>query len=229
MPVQKQRVYQMIIEQIKTSIERGELHPGDRLPSERDLAEALSVSRSAVREAVSVLESARIVKIAPGIGVFLEEDRNKDVLAKLNEIVSPQNTNLIELIEVRQAMEVQAAYLAALRRTDADLRAIQSALDALERSVKAGQVAAEEDYLFHLRVVEAAGNQMLMESVKFFSDKCLAGLHESRSQSLGIPGKSRAVLEEHQLIYSAIEQRNADRARDMMWEHLQNVKARYLS
>lgn len=228
-PVQKQRVYQMIIEQIKTSIERGELNPGDRLPSERDLAEALSVSRSAVREAISVLESARIVKISQGIGVFLKEDRNKDLMAKMNEIVSPQNMSLIELIEVRQAIEVQAAYLAAVRRTDADLRSIQSAYYALEQSVNAGKVAAEEDYLFHLSVVEAASNQMLMETVKFVSNKCLAGLHESRSQSMNIPGKSQAVMEEHSLIYLAIEERNPDKARDMMWEHLQNVKARYLS
>lgn len=228
-PVQKQRVYQMIIDQIKASIERKELKPGDRLPSERELAELLSVSRSAVREAISVLESAHIVRIAPGIGVFLEEDRNKDLLIKMNEIVSPSGANLIQLIEVRQAIEVQAAYLAALRRTDADLRSIGAAYSALVQSARAGKVAAEEDYRFHLSVVEASDNQMLLETVKFVSDKCLEGLRESRSQSMRIPGKSEAVLEEHRLIYEAIEERDANKALEKMWEHLQNVKTRYLS
>jgi GntR family transcriptional repressor for pyruvate dehydrogenase complex len=227
-PVQKQRVYQSIVEQIKTSIERGELKPGDRLPSERDLAEALSVSRSAVREAITALESARLIRIMPGIGVFLEEDRNKDLIFRMNEIIVQRDSSLIELLEVRQALEGQAAYMAAMRHSESDLQAIREALQALEQSVDSGVIAAEEDFVFHLRIVEAAHNGMLLETVRLFSDKCRIGLYKSRSESMSIPGQRRAVLEEHRSIFAAIERRDAVQAQQMMWEHLQHVKARYL-
>lgn len=227
-PVHKQRVYQSIVDQIKQSVERGELRPGDRLPSERDLAEGLSVSRSAVREAITALEAARLIRVMPGIGVFLEEDRNQDLVARLNEIVVQPDSSLIELLEVRQAIEGQAASLAAMRRTEADVRGIREALEALEQSVDGGSLAAEEDFAFHLCIVEAAHNRMLLETVRLFADKCLLGLYKSRSESMGIPGKSRAVLAEHRLIYEAIQEQDAERARQSMWEHLQNVKSRYL-
>lgn len=225
--IQKQRVYQIVIDQIKQSIERGELKPGEKLPSERDLAEVLSVSRATVREAMSVLEAMRIVKVLPGVGIFLEENPNKELVARMGEIVRVGHHDLIQLLEVRQAIEGQAAYLASLRRTDADLVAIKEAYEGLRSSVDRHEVAAEEDYRFHIAVVEAAYNPMLLETVKFFSEKFLAGLYHSRSESIRIPGKSKAVLEEHWRIYEAITNKNAELAQKSMWEHLQNVKSRY--
>lgn len=225
--IQKQRVYQIVIDQIKQSIERGELTPGDKLPSERELAEGLSVSRAAVREAMSVLEAIRIVKILPGVGIFLEENSNNDLIARMSEIVRVGNTDLTQMLEVRQAIEGQAAHLAALRRTEADLQSLLEAYQGLERSVERNEIAAEEDYRFHMAVVEAAYNPMLLETVKFFSERFLAGLYHSRSESVQIPGKSKAVLEEHWQIYTAIADKNSEQAQKCMWVHLQNVKSRY--
>src|SRR5690606_17752478 len=98
----------------------------------------------------------------------------------------------------------------------------------LAASVSAGQVAAEEDYQFHWAIVEAADNPMLSEAVKLISDRCIAGLYVSRSETIQIPGKSRAVLEEHEQIMLAIEAKDAGRARSVMWDHLNNVRTRYL-
>lgn len=228
-PIQKQRVYQNIIEQFKKSIERGELKPGDRIPSERELAEELNVSRSAVREAISVLEAARLVRILPGVGMFLEEDPNKDVMARLNEILQGSNASLVQLLEVRQAIESQAAYLAALRRTDADLKKLQMKFEALKQSVENNGIAAEEDYEFHLAIVESAYNPMLMETLKIFSDQWRSGVHKSRSQSISIPGRSLIVLEEHRKIYQAIADKDSIGAQQAMWEHIHHVKSRYLT
>lgn len=225
--IQKQRVYQSVIDQIKQSVERGELKPGEKLPSERDLAEALAVSRAAIREAMSVLEAIRIVKVLPGVGIFLEEDANKDLAARMNEIVRVGNNDMMHLLEVRQAIESQAAHLAALRRTNSDLQALEEAYESLKSSVDSHKVAAEEDYRFHIAVVEAAYNPMLLETVKFFSEKFLAGLYHSRSESIRIPGKSKMVLEEHWRVYRAIADKDAEQAQKFMWEHLQNVRSRY--
>ncbi|MDF2722845.1 MAG: GntR family transcriptional regulator [Paenibacillus sp.] len=226
--IQKQRVYQIVIDQIKKSIERGELKSGNKLPSERDLAEALGVSRTAVREAMSVMEAIRLVKVLPGVGIFLEDDPQKDLMASMDEMVKIGNNGLIQLLEVRQALESQAAYLAALRRKEADVQSIDEAYERLRISVERNEVAAEEDYRFHLAIVEAAYNPMLLESVKFFSETCLVGLYRSRSESIRVPGKSIMVLEEHRQIYKAIADREPNRAQKVMWEHLQNVKSRYL-
>jgi GntR family transcriptional repressor for pyruvate dehydrogenase complex len=226
-PIQKKRVYQNIIEQIKASIERSELVPGDKLPSERELAERLSVSRSAVREAISVLESAGMVRIMQGIGVFLEEDRHKDLSARMNGIIHQQGMNLVELLEVRQGIEGQAAYLTAARRSQLDLKVIENAYEGLQNAVLEQKVAAAEDYQFHISIVEASRNQMLLQAVKLFSDRFQQGLHKSRSESMRIPGKSQVVLEEHLKIIEAIREQNAEKAQKAMWQHLQNVKSRF--
>ncbi|MBD2865599.1 FadR/GntR family transcriptional regulator [Paenibacillus oceani] len=225
--IQKQRVYQIVIDQIRKSVDLGELKSGDKLPSERELAEELSVSRAAVREAMSVLEAMRIVKVLPGVGIYIEEDPTKDLIARMDEMVKVGNSDLISLLEVRQAIESQAAHLAAIRRRDSDLRALEEAYGNLKQSVERNEVAAEEDYDFHIAVVEATYNPMLMEAVKFLSEKFLAGLYHSRSESIRIPGKSAIVLEEHWRIYRAIADKNAEQARKLMWEHLDNVKSRY--
>lgn len=225
--IQKQRVYQAVIDQIKKSVERGELQPGDKLPSERELAEGLSVSRATVREAMSVLEAMRIVRILPGVGIYLEENPNKDLMLRMEEIVRVGNTDLVQMMEVRQAIESQAAHLAALRRSEADIQSLLEAYKGLERSVERGEIAAEEDYRFHMAVVEAAYNPMLLETVRFFSERFLAGLYHSRSESIQIPGKSKEVLEEHWRIYTAIADKKCEQAQKYMWDHLQNVKSRY--
>lgn len=225
--IQKQRVYQIVIEQIKQSIERGELKCGDKLPGERDLAEELSVSRATVREAMSVLEATRIVKVLPGVGIFLEETPNKDLIARMDEIGQSGNDNLTQLLEVRQALESQAAALAASRRTDADLKILNEAYERLKQSVDRNEVAAEEDFRFHMAVVDAAFNPVLQEAVKLFSEKFLAGLYRSRSESIRIPGKSKEVLAEHWDIYQAIKDKNSELAHKAMSKHLQNVISRY--
>lgn len=176
---------------------------------------------------MSVLEAIRIVKVLPGVGIFLEENPNKDLIARMDEMVRAGKDNLIQLLEIRQAIESQAAYLAAMRRTEADLKLLTEAFERLRHSVDRNEVAAEEDFRFHMAVVDAACNPMLMEAVKFFSEKFLAGLHQSRSESIRIPGKSKAVLDEHWRIYRAIADQNPDLAHKAMSEHLQNVISRY--
>ncbi|GAB7386884.1 FadR/GntR family transcriptional regulator [Bacillaceae bacterium] len=227
-PIKKKRVSQMIIERIKDSVESGVLSPGDKLPSERELSALLSVSRSAVREALSVLEAEGMLEIRPGVGVFLAKNPREEIVARLNEIFHEDDLPLVELLELRQALESEAAALAAERRSNEDLRRIEEALRELESAVERGEVAAEEDFQFHMAVVKASGNSMMARTLRLISDAFLKGLYKSRSHSLTVPGKTRLVLEEHREIYRAIEQRNPERARQALLRHLENVKKRYI-
>jgi GntR family transcriptional repressor for pyruvate dehydrogenase complex len=227
-PIKKARHYQGVVEQVRRSIEYGELKAGDRLPSERDLASALGISRGAVREAISSLETARIVEIRPGVGVFLRDDGAKEIVSRIDSILNSRDAHLIEMLELRQGVETQAAYLAALRADERLVNGVEEAYRDLERAVEGGRVGAEEDFRFHLAVVEASRSPMLGEVIELVSGRFKDGLEESRKESLSIPGQSQAILLEHREILEAIRAGEAQRARDRMWSHLENVRARYL-
>ncbi|EKN64263.1 GntR family transcriptional regulator [Neobacillus bataviensis LMG 21833] len=226
-PIQKKRVYQEIIEQIKDSIRSGGLKPGDKLPSERELADRLTVSRNAVREAVSVMESAGLVEILQGIGIFLKEDNHDILTTRMDELLNQQGLNLVELLEVREVLEGQGAYLAASRRTASELKAIKIAYEKMKSAYALNQIAAVEDYEFHIAVVTAAQNTTLLDTVKLFSDTFLLGVQHLRSRSIK-DGRSQTVLSEHFEIYQAIEQQDTERAEKAMRTHIVNAKNRYL-
>ena len=225
-PVEKKRIYHVIIEQIKGAIDRGELKPGDRLPSERKLAESLSVSRSTIKEAISVLESAGIVDIRPGVGVFLRQNSLEHIILDINMILG-KKTNMVELLEFRQALESNAAYYAALRATAEDHARIKKAFEKLEQAVLDNRIAALEDFAFHMEVCLASKNMLFKKVLDSISDVFLDGLKESRSISQKM-GRSKIILEEHRKIYEAILSGDATLSRKEMWEHIQKVKERFI-
>jgi GntR family transcriptional repressor for pyruvate dehydrogenase complex len=227
-PIKKARAYQGVMEQVKRSVEAGELSAGERLPSERELAAALSISRTAVREAISALESAGIVEIRPGVGVFLKKDSPQEIVQRIDDALNPDGAYLVELLELRQGIETQAAYLAALNADERLKDEIAEAYAILKKAVRRDQLGTEEDFRFHLAVVNASGNRMLGQVIKLVSGRFKDGLEESRKQSLSIPGQSQAILLEHEEILRAIQAGEAEKARDSMWRHLDNVRTRYL-
>lgn len=224
--IPKKRIYHDIIKQMQEAIEKGQVKPGQRFPSERKLAQLLSVSRTSVKEAISVLDSSGVVSIKPGIGVFLRDDGMNNILYDINVILK-DSFDLVEILELRQAVESDAAYYAALRREPEDLAKIENAFTALEDAVTHNKLAADEDYIFHMEICKAAGNVLLQKVILYISDTLIDSLRESRSQTLKIPGRSKAVLEEHREIFKTIRNGDKSGARRNMWEHLQNVKRRF--
>lgn len=227
-PVKKVRHYQAVVEQVKRSIEAGELRVGDKLPAERELAVALAISRGAVREAISALEAAGTVEIRPGVGIFLKGDGTTEIVSRIDDILNSHKAHLVEMLELRQGVESQAAYLAALRADERLAGVIEAAYRGLEEAVGSGRIGTEEDFGFHLTVVEASGNRMLGEVIELVSGRFKNSLEESRRESMSIPGQSRTILLEHRDILDAVRSGDAERARDSMWRHLENVRARYL-
>lgn len=224
-PIKKKRVYQDIIDQIRKLIASGTLKAGDQLPSERELASRLFVSRTAVREAISVLESSGIVRTHQGMGVFVREEAHDLLLFRMDNLINQQGISLVDLLEVRLGIEGQAAYLAATRRTDHDLDEIKTAYQKMENAYSIDKPAAEEDHEFHLAVVKASQNAMLVQHVMLFSDKFLKAVLELRSKSIGTK-KSQEVLLEHLAIYKAIEEKDPEKSQKAMWTHLNNAMKR---
>ena len=120
-PIKKKRIYEYVIERVKVAIETGELKPGDKLPSEREMAKMLNVSRAAIREALSVMETAGMLEIKTGIGVFLIEDHLENLIDRINILLVSKGFQIVEVLELRQGIESQAAYLAAQRATEKEI------------------------------------------------------------------------------------------------------------
>lgn len=215
-PIQKKRVYQEIIEQIQTMINNGEVKPGDKLPSERELAKRLNVSRSAVREAVSVLEFIGLIEIFPGIGIFLVEDTVQTLVDRISDILNQEKINLPGLMDIRQGVEGQGAYLAALYRSKTELEAIRMAYERLQ--VSEGELDAHND--FHLAVAAASRNTALSKIVELLLDCSL------REACRRVHDENDEILKENFDIYKAIEEQDPEKAERAMKQHLANVKRR---
>ncbi|MGE7903375.1 FadR/GntR family transcriptional regulator [Peribacillus sp. NPDC094092] len=223
-PIKKDRASKIVIEQIKSAIQNGDFLPGDKLPPERDLAKQFSLSRGVVREAISVLESKGVVEVKPGIGVFFAKNEQEELFRLLNSLLENEDSSLIELLELRQSIESQAAYYAAERRSKRELEKIKYALDKLEDCFEKGKVAAVEDFEFHMAVAEASHNSMMVHTLSLISDSIIHGLNESRTDALMIPGQDKLAMDEHKKIYEAIKNMDPDRARKAVITHLESVK-----
>jgi GntR family transcriptional repressor for pyruvate dehydrogenase complex len=227
-PIKKRkRVYQEIIERLKIAIENGELKPGDKLPSERTLAEIFNVARTSVKEAITVLEASGIVNIRPGVGVFLVDQYRSELLPKFSSVIEERNSDLIQLLELRQAIEGDAAYYAAERITDEQKERLTRVFTSLVEAEKNGEIAIEEDFQFHLAIIEAANNPLMKEVMDVISDKMLKVLTKNREETILNFKMNKEVGEEHRSIYEAIMQGQPERAREALCAHLKAIKERH--
>ncbi|MFD1848802.1 FadR/GntR family transcriptional regulator [Oceanobacillus bengalensis] len=224
----RKRIYQTIIGQIKESIADGSLKPGEKLPSERALAEQFAVSRTSVKEAVTVLESSGIITVRAGVGMFLNEVTQHDLLHKFSQIMDEKGSDFIDLIELRQAIEGDAAYHAACRMTTEQKMKLTNIYHQLLEVEMKGMIALEEDYAFHYAIVESSCNPVMLDMINLVSDKIMANLKESRQHSIKDKDLNQQVMKEHENIFTAIIEKNPEAARKAMWEHHQKIKERHV-
>ena len=217
-PVRRSRLYQQVADRLRAHIDVEGLQPGDRLLSERELAERLGVSRTSVRQALTALEVTGLVEIRHGGGVFITEPPEM-VLPLLADALADEHEQLPAIIEVRQAIEAQTARLAALRRTDDDLAGLELAIRRMQDANRAGEDAADADREFHDGIVAAARNPLLATLWEQLSSP----VDKTRRASLARPGRPAASLRAHRRIRDAIAAADPDRAAKAMLAHLEVV------
>lgn len=217
-PVRRSRLYQEVVERLRELIDVQGLKPGDRLMSERELAERLGVSRTSIRQALTALEVMGLVEIRHGGGVFLARPPDAVLPSLATELVG-RYEHLPAVMEVREAIETQTARLAAGRRTDEDLHTMHQALDSMEAAIESHGEPAGADAEFHTAIVRAARNPLLE---RLWSD--MSGpIDQTRRASLARPGRPPRSLAAHRRILEAIEARDEDAAATAMREHLSVV------
>ncbi len=218
--VLKTRVSEGIIEQVRDLITSGRLKTGDRLPAEREFAQTLSVSRSAVREAIRALESLGILEARAGEGTFVvtppEGQQRDPITASLSQAWGTQRN----LFEVRKVLEPGVAALAARRATREQIEKMRAVLDDQKAKVQARESYMKEDAAFHYLVAEASGNEILLR----VADSLMELLRESRDTSWKIGARPIRSLKQHQVILNAIEARKPLVAERRMREHIRAIE-----
>lgn len=227
-PIKTKKIYEEIIEQIRVLVVKGDLKPGDRLPSERDLAVRLNVSRASVREALSALEMMGLLEIRSGEGTYIKEINLDSIVTPLTWVLSMEKDTVLELLEVRKMLEGQTVVLAAKRAVSEDLRELEGAVKAMLEDVQTGQIGEEADLRFHYAVAKASKNKILIRLMNAISDTMHQTLKASRVRLYEEHVTPERLYKEHVLILEAIIKQNGEEARQFMLEHLAGVEERLL-
>ncbi|MFL5748221.1 MAG: FadR/GntR family transcriptional regulator [Niastella sp.] len=209
-----------IIQQLKQLIVSGQLKPGDRLPAERVLAEKLGVGRSYVREAIRKLEFFGLLKTSPQSGTYVSGYSIKMIEGVLSDIINFNKDDFSALIEARYYMEINAARLAAMRRTDEDLALIRSAVEDYDNKINNKEDAIQEDMFIHLRIANATKNPVFESMLLMLLPDIIRNIVEKK-----ICGDNRGIkaMTGHREILQAIADQDADAAAGAMAAHLDDI------
>jgi len=210
-----------IVDQIMQAINNGELKPGDKLPPEREMCTMFSVSRTVIRDALKMLVGLGVVAIRHGMGAFINEVDGAEDVSRLASLLHISRGTIEELYQVREVVESQAVIWCTQNANEQDLQQIENIVRKGKELGDAGESKlALLDAEFHLKIVEATGNRVLMRLMI----NLLYLLGENRARALMIPGRQRLSVLDHELIVEAIHQRDSDLAYQRMLSHLANVR-----
>jgi GntR family transcriptional regulator, transcriptional repressor for pyruvate dehydrogenase complex len=221
-PIRRDSPVSLVARRLLDEVTAGDHRAGTRLPSERRLAESLGVGRSAIREAIAVLEVLGIVEVRVGSGTYVRGTIS-DLLPQAIDwglMLGERHTR--DLVETRQHLEAVTARLAARRATDDDVARLRARLDRMRETAQSVTDFIEADVEFHLEVARIAGNTVLRDILH--SVRALLRVWIQRA--VGADGDTAATLVEHVAVFEAIERKDPDAAARCMWTHMESASAR---
>jgi GntR family transcriptional repressor for pyruvate dehydrogenase complex len=218
--VKNERLYMKVAEQLRNLIETDVIKPGERLPSERELADQLGVSRPTVREAMIALELTGVIEIRSGSGIYASKIKTASEFLLGDTGIGP-----FEVLEIRHIVEPEACALAATRITDIELDQLQQTLNDMEEEEKRSDASEKADQHFHEIIARSCQNSAF-ESVinwlwKLRNQSMLSTSFLERIRKEGI----HPSISEHQAIFDAIQARDPEAARSSMQKHLESATA----
>jgi GntR family transcriptional repressor for pyruvate dehydrogenase complex len=221
-PIQATKVFEHIAAQIEQQILRGDLRTGDRLPTERELAEKFRASRTAVREAMKTLAQKGLVDMRPGRGTIVIDGTSfalRDSLNRSMQVNQPKSN--IELVEVREILEPEIAALAAVRATDDDIAALRAAVETMDAHVEEADAFIAADNRFHQILANATNNNLILTLIHPIMEL----LTEQRKHIFGVQGGPQRGQQHHKMLLDAVIRHDPDAARAAMQAHLRQVGA----
>jgi GntR family transcriptional repressor for pyruvate dehydrogenase complex len=221
-PISPKRISDQVFDQLRDLIFRGEYKPGEKIMTERELARALNVSRTSVREAINKLVTLRFLEQRQGQGTFVcaVDDAIK---IPLDSVMQVQDASLIDLLEMRMGIECTDAFLAAQRADASDLAAIEKAIGEMERDTKTGGLGTEGDLAFHLAIASATKNPLQVYIIKNVAEFLLVGIRENLLHLYQEPANIEEILKQHRAIFTAIRNKDPEAAFGEMKRHINFV------
>ncbi len=218
--VHRGRVYEQVLEQIRQQIFSGRLKPGDKLPSERELAQRFRVSRSSVRDAIQALQTLRLVRSRQGGGTSVCDISADSLASPLSQALADRQGMVAELIEARKLIEPALAARAALNASDEEIGRLEDLLRRQKEKVRKREPIIEEDSELHYTIALAARNTVVRRMVDLLMDL----LRESRARGMQVPGRPQRSLAGHRRIVAAIRRRDPRAAHAAMLRHIREIE-----
>ncbi len=223
-PLHRDRLYEQVADQIERLIVSDSLRPGDKLPSERELAEQLKVSRTVIREATRVLSVRGLVEVKPGSGTYIQELSPSNASAPIGLFLKLRRAAdaFENLLEIRYTLEVAIAGLAAERATGEDIAVMEAAIEAMAAHVEDAEQFVQHDLAFHSGLAAATHNDLYGVLLTPITDLLLdfrltAYRYDAQSAIEG-------GLTYHRRILSQVRARDAEGARQAMRDHLHQAQ-----
>ena len=217
--VRKNKVYEEVARQIERLILK-KLKPGDKLPSERELAEALDVSRSSIRDAIRGLELMGLVEPRQGAGTIVREVSTDTLVNPFASILKHKQALVGELLDFRKMLEPPLAARAATHASPDEISEMEEILQRQEKRLSRGETTIAEDAEFHYSVALASGNSVVLKVLDILMDL----LRDSRERSLQVEGRPQKSLAGHRRILAAIKRHDAEAAKAAMRRHIEDVE-----
>jgi GntR family transcriptional regulator, transcriptional repressor for pyruvate dehydrogenase complex len=216
--VRRDKVYEGVAEQIERLILK-KLQPGDKLPSERELAGRLRVSRSSIRDAIRSLELMGMVEPRQGAGTIVREISSDSFVNPLANALKRKGELIGELLDFRMMLEPPLAARAATRASADEISEMEEILERQEEKLRRGESTIVEDSEFHYAVALASGNSVVRKVL----NTLMHLLRDSRERSLQVEGRPQKSLAGHRRILAAINRHNAEAASVAMRRHIEDV------
>lgn len=224
-PIKRESLSDHVFRQLKEMIIRKELVPGEKLPSEQELAEHFDVGRHTVREALKKMAVMGLVESRVGQGSYITEVKPRDVLGFMaNQLVMSEGDRK-NLMELRTLLELKSVSLAAERATERDLEEIKFYLKQMHKVTDDGRAFVDEDIKFHFAIANATKNEYFGVVLNSIRDMLLMVQEEAVISE----GAMERALKYHQRIYEAIRKKDSQSSQAWMKEHMEDTEKAILA
>ncbi|OGP74455.1 MAG: hypothetical protein A2V86_10355 [Deltaproteobacteria bacterium RBG_16_49_23] len=223
-PVKSGKISGRIVQQIKGAILRGAMKPGDRLPPERELVERFQASRISIREALKSLETAGLLTIKPGSGVFVAEINSRPMSESLASILRIRRTSMNELTEARMILEPSISRLACERMSPGDLQKLKGNIEEALAIIKSNVSARVKNIEFHSLLAESTRNAVLALTMKTVLDvlkDMSSGIVDNSPKNIEIASHT---VRHHRKILKALKEKDAQKVYELMRKHIHQIQ-----
>ncbi|EWG10386.1 FadR/GntR family transcriptional regulator [Cytobacillus firmus] len=222
---EKKKTYMVLANKLIECYLRGNLKPGERLPSERELAGQFNVSRTTIREALRTLELNGLIDIRQGGGSYVKVSEVQSRKQEIITAVKAEKPLVYEMLELRRALEVESSFLAAKRATSADLEKLRIALHNMTLSKQDPKLGLKADLDFHIGIAEATHNSIFIELIHTLRGHMEDTIKATQNHRFKDPSRYEDTMEEHKEIYLAIASGDGDKAKELMECHITKIWA----